>query len=141
MRSECTAASPQFIYSYAWKVPPARPAIFERAQLLVSRAQEKCERKASQAIHPSIPWKAYLASREFQHMASDLAEALFAETLPAGLQAISRPACLMAGAQAMPGAAGEHPRGLLAAVLPDAAGTASHELKPGELRPDLPIAA
>ncbi|MGO8952349.1 MAG: hypothetical protein ACLPWS_06145 [Rhodomicrobium sp.] len=141
MRSECTAASPQFIYSYAWKVPPARPAIFERAQKLVTRAGEECERNASQAEHPSIPWKAYLASREFQHMASDLAEALFTETLPAGLQAISRPASLMPGAQPMPGAAGKHPRGLLAAALPDAAGTASHDLTPSELRCNLPIAA
>ncbi|MGB8734507.1 MAG: hypothetical protein WCD20_00080 [Rhodomicrobium sp.] len=124
MQSECTATAPQFISSYAWKLPPARPAIFERASKLI-RTGEKTKSDASEAEHPSIPWKAYLASREFQHLASDLAEALFTAAPRPGIEGASRPACLMPNARVLPGNEGEPPRGLLAPALPEGAGVSA----------------
>ncbi len=117
MQSECLAVSPDLICSYAWKVPAERPAIFERAQRLIARSEEKSSRDASKAEHPSIPWKAYLASREFQHLSSDLAEALFAQQPPAGRGHAAHPGSLTLRAGA--GAAIKPAQGLLAPVLPD----------------------
>ena len=45
----------------------------------------------------SVPWKAYLASREFQHLASDLADAIFAAAPVARLQGAARPVSLTLG--------------------------------------------
>jgi hypothetical protein len=108
MQSECLAISPNLICSYAWKVPEGRPAIFERAQTALARSGEKAARE-----NPSIPWKAYLASREFQHLASDLAEAFFAESPSVRNEDDRRPGVLSNAAHA---AAGPR-RGLLAPVL------------------------
>ncbi|MGO9545435.1 MAG: hypothetical protein ACLPPF_11655 [Rhodomicrobium sp.] len=140
MQSECMAAAPQFVCSYAWKVPPARPAIFERAQKLI-HSNEKCERDAAPAEHPSIPWKAYLASREFQHLASDLAEAFFKAHPAAGGQDAVRPASLKMNARALPGADGETLQGLLAPALPDGADTGSQKPEPGQEQRNLAVAA
>jgi hypothetical protein len=120
------AALPQSICSYAWKMPPARPAIFERAQKLTSRG----EAFASQAEQSSIPWKAYLAEREFQHLALDLAEALFAAVPSAGAPDAERPASLMLGGKLSPLAGTGPARGLLAAALPEGAGADSQESGP-----------
>ena len=76
MQSECTAITPQFICSYAWKQPPVRPAIFQRAQKLLSRASESAGTDA-ETEHQSVSWKAYLAARERQHLASDIVEGFF----------------------------------------------------------------
>ncbi len=121
MQSECTATAPQFISSYAWKLPPARPAIFERASKLI-RTGEKTNNDASEGEHPSIPWKAYLVSREFQHLASDLAEAIFTPAPRSGFEGAPRPACLMLDARVLPENEGEPPRGLLAPALLQGAG-------------------
>ncbi len=140
MQSECMAAAPQFVGSYAWKVPPARPAIFDRAQKLI-HGNEKCERDAAPAEHPSIPWKAYLASREFQHLASDLAEAFFKAHPAAGLQSAVRPASLKMNRQALRGADGEPLQGLLAPALPDSAAAGSQKSGPALEQRNLAIAA
>jgi len=138
MQSECMAIPPQFIWSYAWKVPPARPAIFERAQKALSQSDEKASGDAAQAEHPSIPWKAYLASREFQHLASDLADAIFAEPKGTGLLPVLRPACLRLSAPAT----GEKPlRGLLAYALPQGETEVSQETEPRKQSRDVAIAA
>jgi hypothetical protein len=108
MQSEYLAISPNLICSYAWKVPAGRPAIFERAQTEPARSDEKAARD-----HPSIPWKSYLASREFQHLASDLAEAFFAERPSVRNESDGRPAILSKAAHAAAGSA----RGLFAPVL------------------------
>lgn len=132
MQSECTAISPQFICSYAWKKPARRPALLERAHKPSARSGESY---STEAEHPSIPWKAYLTSREFQHMASDLAEAIFTAPLTPKFESADRPAALMLDAQALPGAASGPRRGLLAPVLPREAAAAAGA-------PDgLPIAA
>ncbi len=136
MQSECTAASPQPICSYAWKMPPARPAIFERAQKLISRS----EAYVSQGEQRSVPWKAYLASREFQHLASDIAEAIFAAAPVARLQGAARPVSLTLGSRTLL-QEGEPLRGLLAAALPEGAGAGSREPGLDALRRDLPKAA
>ncbi len=140
MQSECTATVPQFISSYAWKLPPERTAIFERASKLISRTGENSDSDSPEAEHPSIPWKAYLASREFQHMASDLAEAIFSAPPRPGFQSAARPASLMLETRALPGAEGERRRGLLAPALPQGA-DASEEAASSEIARDIPIAA
>jgi len=140
MQSECTAIAPQFISSYAWKLPPARPAIFERASKLISRAGENSDSDGTEADHPSIPWKAYLASREFQHLASDLAEAIFTAVPRPGIESAARPASLMLDAPALAGAGGEPPRGLLAPALPEGA-AALQDAAPSKIARDILIAA
>jgi hypothetical protein len=124
MQSECMAASPQFISSYAWKLPLERPAIFERASKLISETgdHDHSSAGAEGAVHPSIPWKAYLASREFQHLASDLAEAIFNAQPRPGFDGAARPASLVLDAPLPPKEQAGSRRGLLASVLtPEAA--------------------
>jgi hypothetical protein len=117
MRNECTAVPPQFISSYAWKEPLRRPELFERAERLIARAQER-GRDAAKAEHPSIPWKAYLASREFQNLASDLAGALFSPSSAEVVQAASRPLSLRLNAGAFPWIGAKPLSGLLVPALP-----------------------
>jgi hypothetical protein len=136
MRSECLAALPQSFSSYAWKVPPARPALFDRAQSLLTSSGEQSAREAPQAGHPSVPWKAYLASREFQHLSSDLAEALFAAALPDTVPDAVRPASLAISEAALAAKDGNARSGLLAAILPgsDADSQAAQDSEqPGDL--------
>jgi hypothetical protein len=77
MRSEGKAITPQFICSYAWKQPPVRPAIFQRAQKLLSRAGEISGAEAAEVERHSVSWKTYLEARERQHVASDIVEGFF----------------------------------------------------------------
>ncbi len=131
MQSECTAMTPQFICSYAWKQPPVRPAIFQRAQRLLSRNSEGLGADTSQAI----PWKAYLEARERQHLASDVVEGFF--SAPRGVTPLSgvRPSILTSNPIA------DRPaRGLLAPVLPQDA-AALQESAPADPTAGLPIAA
>jgi hypothetical protein len=118
-------------------MPPARPALFDRAQRLLIAGGEQSAREASQADHPSIPWKAYLASREFQHVSSDLAEALFTVPCPDPVPGAIRPASLTLSGCAPDGKA---LNGLLAPVLP---GSAADSQAPqyGEQPDDLALAA
>jgi hypothetical protein len=127
MQSECTAITPQFICSYAWKQPPVRPAIFQRAQKLLSR--ENLGADTSQAG----PWKAYLAARERQHLASDIVEGFFSAQRELKPSSLVRPSILMTKPPA-----GRSAKGLLASVLPQNA--ASEEPAPAGSA-DLPIAA
>jgi len=81
MRSECIAAAPQLACCYTWKLPVTphmRPVLFDQAHSSFERGGVKRRREVCRAEHPSIPWKAYLASREFQNLASDLADGVFA---------------------------------------------------------------
>ncbi len=129
MQSECKAITPQFICSYAWKQPPVRPAIFQRAQRLLSRASENSGVDA-ETEHQSISWKASLAARERQHLASDVVEGFF--SAPKGLtpQSAARPAILASKASG---------RGLLAPILPQEA--TAQEPAPAVPTAALPIAA
>jgi hypothetical protein len=129
MRSECMAAPPQFACCYTWKLPATRhmrPVLLDHNHGPFSRTDSRPRRKACRAEHPSIPWKAYLASREFQNLASDIADAVFA---PSSSRQISpdaeRPLSLGAGSHA-PGSrdAGKPSTGLLARILPEPAGQA-----------------
>lgn len=119
MQSECTAASPQLISAYAWKLPLERPAIFERASKLISGTGgghfNTC---AQEAEHPSVPWKAYLASREFQHLASGLAETIFNARPRLGFDSAPRPASLTLDARVLPAKQEAPRRGILAPALP-----------------------
>jgi hypothetical protein len=120
MRSECIAAAPQWACCYTWKLPVTphmRPVLFDQAHGSFERVGAKRRREACRAEHPSIPWKAYLASREFQNLASDLADGVFAaasprQSCPEG----ERPTSLTPGVSSR-GAAGRAPGGLLAPVL------------------------
>ena len=129
MQSECTAITPQFICSYAWKQPPVRPAIFQRAQKLLSRASESAGTDA-ETEHQSVSWKAYLAARERQHLASDIVEGFF--NAPKGVAPYSavRPAILSSKASG---------KGLLASILPQVA--AAQEPAPAVSTAGMSIAA
>ena len=130
MQSECKAITPQFICSYAWKQPPARPAIFQRAQKLHSRASEISSTGAAELERHSVSWKAYLEARERQQLASDIVEGFF--NAPRGVKPYSpvRPEILTSKATG---------RGLLAPILPQEAA----ELEPVAAGSpcELPIAA
>jgi hypothetical protein len=112
MQSECKAITPQFICSYAWKQPPARPAIFQRAQKLLSRASENSSTGAAEVERHSVSWKAYLEARERQHLASDIVEGFF--NAPRGVKPYSpvRPEILTSKVTG---------KGLLAPILPQEA--------------------
>ncbi len=117
MQSGCEAVSPQFISAYAWKEPSLRPALFKRAQSLLAAAEDRSAHALAPAEHPSIPWKAYLASREFQHIASDLADALFKTPASDAIVSAARPACFKLSTE-LPQASDAAPRrGPLAPVL------------------------
>ena len=127
MQSESTAITPQFICSYAWKQPPVRPALFQRAQKLLSR--DNLGADTSQAG----PWKAYLAARERQNLASDIVEGFFSAPREVKPLSAVRPSILMSKLPA------DRPaKGLLASVLPQDA--ASQEPASAGSS-DLPIAA
>jgi len=140
MRSECIAALPQSTCSYTWKLPVTphmRPVLFDQAHTLVSRAGAKLRREIAKAEHPSIPWKAYLASREFQNLASDLADAVFSPASGYSSSDLERPlslkpcACMRLACKPEQGA-------LLASVLQDT-GEASRDN--AEKQPGLALAA
>jgi len=100
-----------------------RPVLFDQAHS--GRASAKQRREACRAEHPSIPWKAYLASREFQNLASDLADAVFAPALAhKPIQDAERPTSLT---QASSGTRGNASAGLLAPVLQGAPDTAKKQ--------------
>ncbi len=128
MRSECIAAAPQLACCYTWKLPATphmRPVLLDQAHSPYSRAEAKPRRGFCRAEHPSIPWKAYLASREFQNLASDIADAVFAapssfRQSPADTE---RPLSLISGSRAFSGASGKSSGGLLVPVLPGEGGT------------------
>jgi hypothetical protein len=120
-------------------VPPARPALFDRAQRNPAAGAEQPVREAAQADHPSIPWKAYLAAREFQHLSSDLAEALFTVPCPDPVPGI-RPASLALSGCSPAAADGTALGGLLAPVLPGSVADSQAALQ-GEEPDTLALAA
>jgi hypothetical protein len=124
MRSECMAAVPQWACCYTWKLPATphmRPVLFDRADASFARGR-RLRREVCRAEHPSIPWKAYLASREFQNLASDLADGIFAPApCRQACQDAARPTSLAEGG-GRGEAANDAPGGLLASVLSGDAG-------------------
>ncbi len=130
MQSECKAITPQFICSYAWKQPPVRPAIFQRAQKLLSRASEISSTDAAEVERHSVSWKAYLEARSRQHLASDIVEGFF--NAPRGVKPYSpvRPDILTSKVTG---------KGLLAPILPQEAG--AQEPVANSSPAGLPIAA
>jgi hypothetical protein len=86
MHSEAVTAIPQSVYAYAWKRPVAHE---------VPHPKGNSERESAQPRgHQAASWKAYLVSRDFQNLASDLAEAIF--SAPSGpLPDAERPSCLI----------------------------------------------
>ena len=123
MRSKCIAAVPQSTYSYTWKSPvtfQARPVLVDPTYHIMSRAGTRPKRETPRAEHSSIPWKTYLASREFKNLASDIADAVFSPSSTSLSSAeTERPSSLHA--RAFTRAAGQPTAGsLLASVLPDA---------------------
>jgi len=121
-------------------MPPARPALFEHAQRMLVADDEQEARETPQAGHPSIPWKAYLASREFQHVSSDLAEALFSAPCPDAMPGIVRPASLAMSESALAAVDGKARSGLLAPILPGSPAD-SQAPQHGEQPSDLALAA
>ena len=123
MRSNCIAALPHSTCSYRWKLPvtpQVRAVPIDRTHHSTSRAGAKLLREAPKAEHSSIPWKTYLASREFKNLASDIADAVFSPSSTSLSSAETERPCSLnvrAGTQA----AGQPSGGsLLASVLPDA---------------------
>jgi hypothetical protein len=141
MRSECMAAVPHSMCSYTWKMPVThqRPALFEHAQESMSPSAGMT-REAEKVEHPSIPWKAYLATREFQNLASDLADAVFSASPNDSIPDRSVPTILTRDPRDLPGAAVKPLRGVLASVLPADAG-AMPQSKPGREPLELAAAA
>jgi hypothetical protein len=140
VQSECLAVSPRSISSYAWKVPPMRPALFDQGQAVPAASGGQPAREAVQPNHPSIPWKAYLASREFQHVSSDLAEALFTVPCPDPVPGAIRPASFTLSGAALAAKDGKALRGLLAPVLPGRAADSQTPQQAGQ-PDDLALAA
>jgi hypothetical protein len=127
MRSEAVVAIPQSVYAYAWKRPVADD---------VPQPRGNSERGSNQPRgHQAASWKAYLVSRDFQNLASDLAEAIF--STPSGpLPDAERPSCLI-GRGCLPETSGAK---LLEPVLEREHG--GRPAKADELEPlDLAIAA
>src|SRR5664279_1299981 len=121
MRSNCIAALPHSTCSYTWKLPVTlqmRPVLVDQAHHATSRAGSRSRRKAPRSAHTSIPWKTYLASREFQNLASDLADAVFSPSSTSHSSSeTERPSSLSVLTQP----AGQPPAGsLLDSVLPEA---------------------
>ena len=124
MRSNCIAAFPQTVCYYTWKLPAALqrpPVLIDQAHNTNSRAGVRLRRESPGGEHSSIPWKAYLALREFKNLASDLADAVFSPCSSTSLSFVEteRPSSL--NARAFTRAADQPTAGsLLASVLPDA---------------------
>jgi|SRR5271157_5208074 len=121
MRSNCIAALPQSVCYYTWKLPAALqrpPVLVDQSHNINSRAGVRLRRESPGGEHSSIPWKAYLALREFKNLASDLADAVFSPSSSTSLSFVEteRPSSLNARAAADQPTAGS----LLASVLPDA---------------------
>ena len=136
MRSECTAPVPQSICAYTWKAsatPRRRPGLSEGVREAPSQLAEKGE-------HASIPWKAYLAAREFQNLASDLADGLFSSQASAAIPNLAVPAILKSDGPAVAEAAGRPSSKLLTPVLP-AGDNALAELNPTRQAFDFAVAA
>jgi hypothetical protein len=127
MQRESAAITPQFICSYAWKQPLARPALFQRAQKLLTR--ENLGADTSQAG----PWKAFLAARERQLLASEIVEGFFSASRDMKPSSLVRPSILTSKLPADTPA-----KGLLASVLKQDA--VSQDPAPDGAA-DLPIAA
>ena len=124
MRSDCIAAWPQSTCcSYTWKLPVTpqmRPVLLDKTHTVVCQGHAKARPESSKPEHAAIPWKTYLATREFKNLASDLADAVFSP-ISSGLSSTEaeRPASLNASAFCQ--AAGSPSAGsLLASVLPEA---------------------
>ncbi len=123
MRSKCISALPQSTCSYTWKSPAtlqARPVLVDEVYNTVSRTGPRPKHEKPRAEHSSIPWKTYLASREFKNLASNIADAVFSPSSTSLSSAeTERPSSLHANA--FTPAAGQPAVGsLLASVLPDA---------------------
>ncbi len=130
MQSEGKAITPQFICSYAWKQPPVRPAIFQRAQKLLSRASEISGAEAAEVERHSVSWKTYLEARERQHVASDIVEGFFSAPRGVTPQIPVRPEILVSKNTG---------KGLLAPILPQE--TANQEPVAAGSTDELSIAA
>ncbi len=144
MRSECIAAMPQTIYSYTWKSAASGrdepSAASNHRREFLARAGEKAPLDAVKPENPSVSWKAYLASREFQNLAADLADAIFSAAPDETARDLSRPSILMTDSGAMPG--GARPlSGLLAPILPQESIAAAPSIGSGDYSQDLAIAA
>jgi hypothetical protein len=119
MHSDCMATWPYSINSYTWKNAAAmerRTVPFPTAELhLASRAIHK----PATEENVSVSWKAYLASRQLQNMASDLADAIFSGAGTFECDEASYPESLLSPDSAVkPGAGGQRPCLLLPAVPP-----------------------
>ena len=121
MRSNCIAALPHSTCSYTWKLPATpqmRPVLVDQAHQATSRAGSRSRREAPRSGHSSIPWKTYLASREFNNLASDLADAVFS---PSSTSHSSSGTERHSSLSALTQAAGQPSAGsLLDSVLPEA---------------------
>ena len=123
MRNHCIAALQHSTCSYRWKLPvtpQVRAVPIDQAHHSTSRAGARLQREASKAEHSSIPWKTYLASREFKNLASDIADAVFSPSSTSlSCAETERPSSLSVRIRTWP--AGQPSAGpLLASVLPDA---------------------
>ncbi len=92
MRTGDVAAIPQSLSYHMWKL-----SIHTETAALVRRPlSSKLYRAVSTRLKPSdqsIPWKAYLASRQIQDVAADLAEAIFSPAGSPVAQPLDLPVC------------------------------------------------
>lgn len=132
MQNECMALAPQSLVTFTWKEPPAKPSILQRAE----NAQQGSLDQNGRPDQPYLPWKAYLATRDFQNLASDITNAFFAKADEAAVPT-HRPQVLMATSPAASG----HRSSLLAPVLQTDQAPALHQAGASSASSSLPLAA
>jgi hypothetical protein len=130
MRSESIAAAPHSAYSYTWKVavPSLRPALLNQ-----------CSPEADKVEHTYVSWKTYLAAREFQSLAADLADGFFSQKADAALSPMDRPSILRS--ETLRAAGGKPLSCLLIPAVQSDADVAARELPQGSHSCDLAKAA
>ncbi len=132
MQNGCMALAPQSLVTFTWKEPPAKPSILQRAEDL----QQGSVDQNGKPDQPYLPWKAYLATRDFQNLASDITNAFFAKAYEAAVPA-QRPQVLMATAPA----ASSPVSSLLAPILQTDEAPALHQAGASDPSSSLPLAA
>ncbi len=101
MRTGDVAAMPQSLSYHMWKLSiHAETAALVRRPL--SSALYHAASTRLKSTDQSLPWKAYLASRQIQDVASDLAEAIFSRSCSPVTHPLDEPSCFKAPALAEP---------------------------------------
>lgn len=130
MQSESTSVIPPSLCAYAWK---GATTSFGRPVLARNEDHGDSDRAGVRLqpvkVDASVSWKAYLACRDFQNLASDLAEAFFSPASKPTTPDVERSQTLVFGTSS-PQISGIRPlAGLLSPVLQDEPASDGHPLE------------